>query len=292
MLLGFTPVNHSTLYRSARKRLTDAGIDTAAQDSRILVEHATGRTTEDLVCRPAEIVAEEVVAKLDTLLARRIAGEPPYRIIGQREFHGLHLKLSPDTLEPRPDTETLVDAVLSFARARTKEQGSCRILDLGTGTGAIALALTSQLPEANAVGTDVSQGALATARKNAKDNNLSDRFETILSDWFSATTGSFDLIVSNPPYIRSDIIPTLDREVREHDPLPALDGGADGLDAYRAIASGVASHLAEGGMVAVEIGFDQAESVTDIFAAHGFTVEPVLRDLSGNDRVLRMKMRQ
>ena len=141
------------------------------------------------------------MARIDDALARRLAGEPVHRIFGYRDFYGLRLKLSPQTLEPRPDTETLVDAILPFLREIGKREGHCRILDLGTGTGAIALALASQIPEAMVTATDISQEALATAAANAADAGLADRFIPVLSDWFSAIDGKFHAIVSNPPYI-------------------------------------------------------------------------------------------
>lgn len=282
----------SDIYRSARARLSGAGIETAAQEGRILIEGITGSSPEDFVCRPLQEVAERHVQALDAAIARRIAGEPVYRILGWREFHGLKLELSVETLEPRPDTETLVEAVLPFLRQRVAERGACRILDLGTGTGAISLALLDRISEAVAVATDISQGALATATRNAVALEVANRFTAIESDWFSSVAGTFDLIVSNPPYIRSGVISGLDREVREHDPMLALDGGVDGLDAYRAIAAGSAVHLEDGGIVALEIGYDQAESVSMLLQMNGFEVDAVRRDLAGNDRVLCAKMRR
>lgn len=258
----------------------------------MLVEHFTGSRPEDIVCNPLLAVAPESAATLEAALARRLAGEPIHRIFGQREFYGLQLSLSADTLEPRPDTETLVDAVLPFVGERIARDGACRVLDLGTGTGAIPLAVLANVAAATAVATDISSAALDTAGRNAEALGLSDRFSTLRSNWFEAVSGRFDLIVSNPPYIRSDVIPTLDREVREHDPLLALDGGPDGLDAYRAIAAGAPDHLAEGGLMAVEIGFDQAESVAGLFRAAGFSDVEKYTDLGGKDRVLLMKMRQ
>lgn len=285
-------MNLATLYRNARMRLTEAGIGGPALEARMIIEGITDTSPEDVVCRPMLEVDPDKAEAVDKAIARRIAGEPVHRILGQREFYGLKLKLSPNTLEPRPDTETLVDAVLPFVRQCVAVQDNCHILDLGTGTGAIALALLSQVSEATAIGTDVEHGALEAARNNAIQLGLADRFEPIMANWFDPVVGRFDLIVSNPPYIRTDVISTLDREVREHDPILALDGGMDGLDAYRTIAAGAAEHLAEGGLVAVEIGFDQAESVASLFQDCGFEIGALQSDLGGNDRVLLMKMRQ
>lgn len=282
----------SNLYRTVRTRLTEAGIESAALDSRLLVEGVTGNTLEDIVCRPMREVTSDQADAVEQAVGRRIAGEPVHRILGWREFYGLKLSLSPETLEPRADTEVLVDAVLPFVRQCVAEKGNCRILDLGTGTGAITLALISQVPQATATATDIAPGALETARKNATVLGLADRFETVLSNWFDAIDGTFDLIVSNPPYIRSDIIAELDVAVREHDPMLALDGGDDGLDAYRAIAAGAAHHLEQNGMIGFEIGFDQAESVAEVFRESGFGIENLQQDLAGNSRVLLAKMRQ
>ena len=270
----------------ARKRLSRPGISSPDLDGRLIVEHFTGTTRSDLLRRPGLTVPGDVLEAIEAAIARRLAGEPVHRILGFREFYGLTLKLSKDTLEPRPDTETLVDAALPFVRARIAAAGRCRILDLGTGTGAIALSLLHEAPGAQAVGVDISDDALATARANAEANGLADRFSTLRSDWFEAVDGSFDLIVSNPPYIRSGDIAGLACEVRDFDPAAALDGGADGLDAYRDIAESSPRHLSAGGAVGVEIGFDQRIAVAAIFAGSGFTQAEFSRDLGGNDRVI------
>lgn len=274
------------LLLSARKRLTDAGIDGAAFDARLLVEDITGTTRTEAITDPSRIIGVDILAAIDAALARRIAGEPVHRILGYREFHGLRLGLSAETLEPRPDTETLVDAMLPLLGEIVERKGGCRVIDLGTGTGAIALALLAAVPKAQAVGVDISEDALATAARNARDLGLSDRFATVRSDWFEAISGRFDVIVSNPPYISSAEIETLQKEVRSFDPLRALDGGVDGLDAYRVIARESAGHLEAGGMIAVEIGSSQKAEVTDIFLDAGFLMKTALRDLAGNDRVL------
>jgi release factor glutamine methyltransferase len=229
-----------------------------------------------------------MIAAVQDALDRRIAHEPVYRILGRRAFYGLDLRLSPATLEPRPDTEALVDLCLPFLRGRVAA-GNCRILDLGTGTGAIALALLSQIPEATAVGTDISAQALETAAANADINGMKDRFDPIVSDWFSAIEGQFSLIVSNPPYIPTEDIGMLAPEVRDHDPAKAPDGGTDGLDAYRRIAAGAAGHLEAGGRVAVEVGFDQRRAVSAIFEASGLAPIESARDLCGHERALMFR---
>lgn len=281
----------TAVYRAARTRLTDAGIDSAALDSRLLVSHFTGNSLEDLVCRPMAEVAPDVVLRLDGAISRRIAGEPAHRIIGAREFFGLRLELSPDTLEPRPDTEALVELMLPHAQEIAAKTGFCRILDLGTGTGAILLALLSEVEAASGVMTDVSDGALTAAQANAVRLGLEKRVSATVSDWFSSVDGVFDVIVSNPPYIPSVEVEGLSREVREHDPLRALDGGEDGLDAYRAIAAGAAPYLTPGGMIAVEIGAGQGPDVRALFAAQGFEQVENRTDLGGHERALRFVAR-
>lgn len=276
----------AALHRIARARLAEAGIVDAALDARILVEELTCTSRTDLLARPEMDVSVETAAKLAATLARRIAGEPVHRILGAREFYGLRLSLSPDTLEPRPDTEALVDLALPFVTSVCEERGACRILDLGTGTGAIPLAILSVEPRANAVATDIAPGALETAKANAEALGLAEQVEFVLSDWFGGVGGTFDLIVSNPPYIPSAEIASLAPEVRSFDPLRALDGGADGLGPYRIIACDAERHLAPGGAVMVEIGAGQGPDVAGIFAERGFRQAGSRRDLGGHERAL------
>ncbi|KQZ14639.1 protein-(glutamine-N5) methyltransferase, release factor-specific [Mesorhizobium sp. Root554] len=276
----------ASLLQIARKQLDDAGMDSAALDARLIVEHFSRTSRTDAIVRPDLPIARDISAAVEAALDRRLAGEPVHRILGCREFYGLKLALSPDTLEPRPDTETLVDAVLPFARAVVSRQGSCRILDLGTGTGAIALALLAEVPEATANGTDISAAALATAKKNAVSLGLESRFSASESSWFAEISGRYDVIVSNPPYIPSRDIEFLQREVRDFDPRRALDGGEDGLDPYRIIADGADAFLNHGGIVAVEIGSTQNADVAQLFSKEGWQLSKAEKDLSGNDRVL------
>lgn len=274
------------LLRHVRAALQEGGVAEAPLDARLLVEHFTGTGRSDAVLDPERAVAPDRVEAVLSGLSRRLAGEPVHRIIGRRDFYGMTLRLSPGTLEPRPDTETLVDLALPHARAIADRYGECRILDLGTGTGAVALALLKEEPRARAVGVDISDDALETALVNAEMTGSAGRFLAIKSHWFDAIEASFHLIVSNPPYISSNDMASLDREVREHDPSVALDGGADGLEAYRAIAGGAARHLEAGGIVAVEIGHDQARSVPAVFAAHGWVLAGGADDLAGTRRAL------
>lgn len=274
------------LHRLARTRLAEAGVAEAALDARLLVEHFTGTERIDTIRTPDRAIEPAPVAAVEGALARRAAGEPVHRILGFREFHGLRLSLSAETLEPRPDTEVLVDLALPRVRAIADARGNCRILDLGTGTGAIALALLASEPRARAKGVDIAPGALAMAASNAAALGLAGRFETVESDWFDNISGRYDAIVSNPPYISDAEMRALAREVRDHDPVAALHGGADGLDAYRRIAARAGAHLESGGFVAVEIGSRQKTDVGAIFAAAGWRAAGDARDLAGRDRAL------
>lgn len=270
----------------ARQRLAGAGVADADLDARLLVEHFSGTSRTDAISDPTRKIDPTVARALEEALARRIGGEPVHRILGFREFYGLRLSLSQGTLEPRPDTETLVEAVLPFVRDTVVRRGKCSILDLGTGTGAVALALLASEPGATATGVDISDDALATATRNARDLGLSARFSAKKSEWYEKISGRYDVIVSNPPYIPSRDIQTLQKEVRDFDPHRALDGGDDGLDAYRAIADGVSLHLKEEGRVAVEIGSTQKQDVASLFWLAGLHLVEAHRDLAGNDRVL------
>ena len=270
----------------ARDRLQSASVTEAALDARLLVEHFTGTTRTEALAAPGKVVPADKVEAVRRAVERRLEGEPVHRILGYREFYGMPLRLSPGTLEPRPDTETLVDLVLPFARRVIEARGECRILDLGTGTGAIALALLGQLPAAHAVATDISSDALVTAGTNADIVGYGERFEPIQSDWFAKVNGRFHVIVSNPPYIATAVWNDLAREVRDFDPRAALDGGPDGLDAYRIIAAQAERHLVDGGIVGVEIGYDQRKAVTTLFAGHGYAELAHGRDLGGHGRAL------
>ena len=266
--------------------LAAAGAENAALDARLIVEHFTGTSRTDAVARPELEIAEEAVTSVRAALFRRLAGAPVHRILGRRGFYGLDLALSPATLEPRADTEILVDRMAPRLTEIAAQGGGCRILDLGTGTGAIALALLSQVAGATAVGSDVDPQAVETAIANARQAGLSQRFVGVVSDWFSAINGKFHAIVSNPPYIDSREMASLPPEVRLYDPPKALDGGPDGLDAYRAIAQDAGKFLEPDGLIGVEIGHRQRKQVTTVFARAGFVPAEAGKDLGGRDRTL------
>jgi release factor glutamine methyltransferase len=274
---------------AARKRLQAVGIADPLLDARLLIAEVVGFSLTDFVMKPDRIVTLEESARIAAMIERRANGEPVHRILGHREFHGLDLLLSKETLEPRPDTEVLVDTLLPALKKAVSAKGGARILDMGTGTGAICLALLKECPEATGIGSDISADALETAVRNAARNDLGARFDAIRSDWFEKISGRFDIIVSNPPYIRTDIVATLDQEVRIHDPMAALDGGQDGLAPYRLIAADAGRFLVENGIVGVEIGFDQRLDVSAIFASHGFSLLDAVNDYGGNDRVLTFR---
>lgn len=274
------------LARQVAEQLRAANIENAAHDARSLVAHFAGVTLAELVAGGGDPI-DPVAAETIQLAAQRAAsGEPLYRILGRRAFYGVELLLTPDTLDPRPDTEILVDRIIPHARRITAAEGVCRILDLGTGTGAIALAILKEVDGATAMGVDISAGAVETAVSNADANGLEGRFRAAISDWFSAVNEKFHIIVSNPPYIDAVEYAGLSAQVRDFDPKTALLGGVDGLDAYREIAAYSAGYLIDGGVVGLEIGYSQREAVTSLFAEHGFRQIECARDLTGHDRAL------
>ena len=255
--------------RALTARLGSAVIDSAELDARILTGAVLGLDFGGLIAGAARRLSDEEASLLESYASRRVAGEPVARILGIKEFWSLPLRLSAATLVPRADTETVVETALEILRTRSKPEGPLRVVDLGTGSGAILLALLSELPAASGIGTDISEAALHTARGNARQLGLLSRAAFVACDYGAALAGSFDLIVSNPPYIRSTDIAMLDVEVRDHDPRGALDGGADGLDAYRVIAPDATRLLRPGGALIVEVGRGQSGEVEGLMAAAG-----------------------
>lgn len=324
-------------------RLKAAGVKSAALDARLLLQALAGVSQTELLAGRAPPLDSAAQEKLAAAIERRLHGESVHRILGRRAFYGLDLALSPATLEPRPDSEAVIDLVLPLIRQKAADSEGARasrqnaataaakaenasapvrlldrstgnfvprkvadfpgagtkqeekllpatapvtLLDMGTGSGALALALLQEVPQLQAVGVDIAAEALATAQQNAVSAGLAGRFTTLKSDWFGAVTGRFDFIVSNPPYIPRADIEHLADEVRLYEPRRALDGGADGLDFYRALAVGAAAHLAPGGRLAAEAGFGQAAAIIALFQAAGFRHFSTKRDLAGIDRAL------
>jgi release factor glutamine methyltransferase len=272
--------------RNLRRVLSEAGFETAALDARLLVLAALAIAPTDLIARPGTALTPDETERLAALARRRLAHEPVARIVGEREFWGLPFRLSPETLVPRPDTETVVETALDLLPDR---QAPLAVVDFGTGSGCILTALLHEMPRARGLGIDRSLGALRTARLNAHMNGVGDRSLFAASDWAGAVRGPFDLMVSNPPYIASAAIPGLDAEVREHDPLLALDGGADGLEAYRILLGEAGRLLRPGGLAVLEIGYDQAAALRQLAQAHGLDVLRVAHDLSGHPRCVALK---
>lgn len=259
-----------------------AGVEDATLDARILMEGALGLDAASIdQLRPFDSTAQ---GRLDAYAARRLRGEPVWRILGEREFWGLPFRLSPATLEPRPDTETLVEAALAALKHRRDEP--LAILDLGTGTGCLLIALLSEFRAARGVGVDLSEEACVTARDNAALNGVADRAAIRQGEWTHGLSQRFDLIVSNPPYIPTAVIATLSEAVREHDPLLALDGGDDGLACYRALAASLPDALVPGGLAILEIGAGQGPDVTVLMSAAGLRFAGSRRDLGGHERAL------
>src|SRR5262245_15768975 len=272
--------------RALAARLQSAGIDSAELDARELIGHALGLDLTGMISAANRALTPDESDRLEVLVKRRLAGEPVARILGQKEFWGLRLSLSPATLVPRPDTETVVELALHMLRDSAANWAP-RIADLGTGTGAILLALLSELPEATGVGTDISGEAVETATANALSLGLAPRASFIQCDYAAALTGPFDLIVSNPPYICSGDIAGLATEVRDHDPRAALDGGPDGLGAYRALIPQAACILAPGAVLVVEAGHGQAAQIEALMTAAGLVPHRAPKaDLAGIPRAV------
>jgi release factor glutamine methyltransferase len=271
--------------RSLAAQLRAGGIDTPELDARILIGHALGLDHAALAAADTRRLGAAEESAIAALAQRRLAHEPVARIVGVKEFWSLKLAVNAATLVPRPETETVVEAALAAVAAQRPRARALRIADLGTGSGAILLALLSELPEAFGVGTDLDSAALALARGNARRLGLT-RAAYVACDVAAALRGPFDLIVSNPPYIASGDIATLPPEVRLFDPRRALDGGPDGLDCYRAIAAVAPALLAPGGALVVELGAGQAEPVAALFAAAGLAPAPPRADLNGVPRAL------
>jgi len=258
--------------------LSEAGFDEARRWARRLVAASLGLSAAEVFAHPDRTIADEEGERVAGLLRRVLAHEPLSRILGVREFWGLEFALSADTLDPRPETETLVEAILARLSERHRPY---RFLDFGTGSGCLLLALLSEFPAACGLGVDRAFGAAVKARRNAEHLGLGARAWFAVGDWGSALTGSFDVIVANPPYIETADMTRLPREVRDFDPPLALDGGADGLDAYRAIAADAPRLLRPGGLLACEVGAGQDAAVAGIISGGGLVIEGIVSDLAG-----------
>jgi release factor glutamine methyltransferase len=275
---------------AARQALTEllrqGGIDSPDADARLLIAEALDIGRTELMVNGDRAITPEQAKAIDALAQRRLAHEPVARILGRKEFWSLPLQVSGAVLVPRPDTETIVEAALDFVVRGGLRMEPLRILDIGTGSGALLLALLSELTQARGTATDISGAALAVARANAERLNLASRCTFIECNIAEGVPGPFDLIVSNPPYIAHADIATLEPEVRDYDPALALDGGQDGLDVYRAIARDARRLLAPGGRLIVELGAGQESAVRTLSTQAGLTVAGVRNDLAGIPRAL------
>lgn len=269
------------LLKSLKLAFKAAGIESSRIDSELIVMEALGFTRVQLITREEYELSSDEIKKALEMKERRLKFEPMQYILGSCEFMGMNFSLNCDTLIPRPDTECLVERVIEYI----KKTGADKALDIGTGSGAIAVSLAA-LTGIHCTGCDISQKALEMAAYNAKKNGVKNKTEFVLSDVFENIEGSFDIIVSNPPYIESDVIPTLSPQVKDYEPLRALDGGSDGLMFYRKIASEACNYLKNGGLIAFEIGYNQGGAVKEILEKFGFSEVFVCRDLAGLDRTV------
>lgn len=283
---GLTRSGKVTIRRAfieAVERLSGAGVGAARLDARLLLCRATGLSTAELLGQDTRLLDDEQEACLEDLLRRRLSREPVARIFGEQEFWSLLFTLSPATLIPRPDTETVVEAVLHRVKQRSNP---IHILDLGTGSGCLLLSLLHELPSAHGLGADLSMECLITARDNAERLGVGRRANFIRADWADGVAGAFDIVISNPPYIAEDEISGLEAEVSSSDPRLALAGGVDGHDAYRRIGAALPSLLSDDGLAFLEIGYGALEPITAILEKQGLHVLEVRVDLAGVPRCI------
>jgi len=276
------PDTVTSAWQEGRRHLERANVSSAALDARLLLQHAAGLAPEDVIAEPVRLLGPRALAAYRSLIDRRNRHEPVSRIIGTREFYGRLFAITPAVLDPRPDTETLVEAALTNLPLSEPKQ----VLDLGTGSGAIIVTLLAERPLSRGVATDRSAPAIAVARGNAVRHDVASRMTLIEASWWQNVAGEFDVIVSNPPYIPHAAIADLPEEVRNFDPPDALDGGLDGCEAYRRIAAGARQHLAAEGRLLIEIGHGQTAVVRGIFEDVGLAATGQWADLGGRTRCL------
>lgn len=284
-------VQLGAVLQRAKVVLQASGSQSPDLDVRLLAQNAFGISALDLVVRQDMEIDAISLERFNAMIARRENAEPVHRILGEREFYGLTFKLSAATLEPRPDTEALIELALPFLQEVSRIKNAPQILDMGTGTGAIVITLLHKIANAKAVAVDISEEALNTAMLNAQAAGVDKRLKILQSDWLSNVSGQFDMIVSNPPYIPHHEIAALACDVKNYDPVIALDGGKDGLDFYRALALNAANHLYKNGMVCVEIGAGQYQDVEAIFSNQDFELIQSAQDLGGHERAMLFKWR-
>ncbi len=272
-----------TAWKNAANRLRKAGVKTPLLDSRLLLQNVLGITYEQLLVSATRELSDEESQGFESYIMRRLKREPVAKILEEKEFWGLKFKTTQATLDPRPDTETLIESVL---RNFKDKERPFKILDLGTGTGCIIISLLKEYPNATGLGVDKSLDALQVARENSEKNNTANRLDFVQSDWFSNVTDKYDIIVSNPPYIKNDSIQHLSEEVALFEPKLALEGGNEGLDAYKNIAEKIEGFLNPHAKAFFELGKWQEEPVAEIINKKGFQVAEVWEDLAGVPRVM------
>ena len=279
-------------YLHVKKTLASAAIDSADLEARMILTHVTGVSVADLILNPDRAVQDDHMQTINGIVARRVQREPLSKILGEKEFWGLPFTVSADVLDPRPDTETIIEAAIR----RFRDNPPQRILDLGTGSGCLIISLLHEFPDAHGVAVDISVDALGIAKTNADKNGVLDRCTFHESDWIESLsagdadsdTEKYDLIVSNPPYIPNQDIENLSAEVQNHDPILALDGGNDGLNAYKKIIPALNSQMHADGIALLEVGISQAEDVVRIVKDTGLSVRGVHADLGGIPRVVEI----
>lgn len=281
--ISFSGMTFAEAQAKARMVFKRQDYETPDLDARLLLENASAATQAELISKSRSVLPEETAIQFAALVHRRVCGEPVHRILQFRDFFGRKFRLSSETLVPRPDTEILVEQVLGYCKSQSRP---FHLLEIGTGAGIIAISLGAECRHLEITATDVSRDALATARQNADMHIPGGRVKFLHSDLFANLEGKFDAIVSNPPYIPTNDLAGLQTEVVDHDPVRALDGGADGLDYYREIFDKGRGFLKSGGMVFVEIGIGQKDDVCGIAASNDYTVVDVACDLSGLERVV------
>jgi release factor glutamine methyltransferase len=284
------PLTLAAALRRATAELRRAGIEGPGNDARRLMSAALGLSAAQVLARPERPLRPEEAKRFDQCIARRLAREPVSRILGERDFYGRTFGISPATLDPRPDSETLIDATLKLVALEGWQSRALRILDVGTGSGSLLLTLLAELPGAFGVGTDVSVAALETARGNGLRLGLARSAGWLAGDLLDAVRGPFDILISNPPYIPTLQIAQVEPEVREHDPALALDGGVDGLSFFRRLSAQVAKIVPDGWIV-VETGHEQADAVATLLAAQGLRTISVQRDVAGRRRCVAARTR-
>jgi release factor glutamine methyltransferase len=270
--------------------LENVGIDTAQLDATVLLAYVLGKKREELLIDTSRTLNSDENSVYNQYIKRRAQHEPVAYILGTKEFWSLDFTVTRDTLIPRPDSETLVEVALKKAHRiannhnRPLTLGDIGVLDIGTGTGCLLIALLSELPSAQGLGVDISESALAVAENNAKNHGVDNRVRFKKSNWHNEVDEQFDLVISNPPYIASGDVTSLMKDITQYEPAQALFSGADGMDSYRAIAQGITGKLRQGGYIVVEVGQGQAETVAEILEQNGLTIDDITQDLAGTPR--------